>query len=97
MEYWFKYNVDMVLYSFCTGVLPASLRKWSLLYFLRVVGIIVLHTSHYFFVIITRKFHTRPTAFWGFVIMVSKVVEFGDTAFVVLRKTVRTFKNKNFK
>ncbi|KAG4081199.1 hypothetical protein HA402_003226 [Bradysia odoriphaga] len=30
--------------------------------------------------------HTGASALWGFVIMVSKVFEFGDTAFIVLRK-----------
>jgi len=30
--------------------------------------------------------HNGATAFWGFLLVLSKVVEFGDTAFVVLRK-----------
>lgn len=34
----------------------------------------------------TRKDHNRASGLWGFVIMFSKVIEFGDTAFIVLRK-----------
>lgn len=33
-----------------------------------------------------RKGHNPATAFWSFVLLLSKVIELGDTAFIVLRK-----------
>lgn len=33
-----------------------------------------------------RKEHNHATAFWSWVLLMSKVVELGDTAFIVLRK-----------
>lgn len=51
------------------------------------VGVMVIKMmAEDYFLFHTRKDHGRGSAFWGFVILVSKVFEFGDTAFVVLRK-----------
>ncbi|KAJ6634798.1 Elongation of very long chain fatty acids protein 6 [Pseudolycoriella hygida] len=46
----------------------------------------LLNENGFYYTVCEWKNHNSATALSGFVIMVSKVVEFGDTAFIVLRK-----------
>lgn len=38
-----------------------------------------------------RKAHNHATAFWSYILLLSKVIELGDTAFIVLRKQKLVF------
>jgi len=78
---------------------PFSLRRrlflWNLILalfsifgFLRTFPEInyVLKTTGFYRTVCERKDHNSATAFWGWFMTLSKLLELGDTAFVVLRK-----------
>ena len=51
-----------------------------------VVQVLKLLICDFFMIEFFRDYHNLATAFWGLLFTLSKAVELGDTAFIVLRK-----------
>ncbi|KAM7073248.1 very long chain fatty acid elongase 3 isoform 1-T1 [Molossus nigricans] len=78
----FSLQGPLFLWSFCLAIFSilGALRTWSLM------GILIRRYSLKHTVCYSNLINTSVVNFWSSLFVLSKIIEFGDTAFIILRK-----------